>query len=397
MDDVGTVVRELRRARKLSVRMLASRAAVSHSQLVNIEAGRRSLSPEIARSLDAALDTRILSLLAAEGDPVKRRKLVTQLGTFLAVGAATGPSALSEVIRLGLVNGGGGEDWHAAIDSYGRRLVRSPDALLGASLLADLQTLHRDINEGRPSLDTFRNAAQLAQLYGLWLGNKGELGGAARWYESAVSLADRSRDIDTQTWTRGRSAARGIYETWTVRQTVDSVAQIQALTPRATAGAMEGFAALISLCALVGEARQGRQAVASMRQVVERLPDQTLSTMAGPAARTEFLAAFLECKVGSLEQAERACAEAAWPMADWPLWRAELEVYLARARVAHGDVRGGLAHALDVVTGLEHNIRVIAVAVRDVLTAVPPEHRSEEHHALSGYAYIGPTPWETLR
>lgn len=397
-DDIGAVLKALRKARGMTLRVLAHNANVSHSHLQNIEAGRRPLTTQMARACDRALGTPILTMLATEGDEMRRRALLAHLGALGALGTAA-PAGLAEMVRLGLVDAATEQpaDWDAIADDYGHRLVSDPSAVYGSSLLADLMLIQRRIREGRPSLDLFRAGAHLAQLYGLWLGNQGDLGMAHRWYAGAIALADSSRDTATRTWARGRSLARGIYEGYTVAATVSGVNEVLALTSKPTPGAMEAFAAEVHVHALTGDAKAGRKAVAGMRSVVDRLPEDTLDTLAGPVERAIFLNAFLECRVGGLADAEAACAQALPALEDWPLWQAETNVYLARARAAHGDVAAGISHALATVKGLQHDVRVIGVAVRDVMSVVPAGYRSDELRALAGYAHTGPVPWETLR
>src|SRR5438874_13101767 len=67
---LGTVVRDLRRARKLALAAVARRAGCAESQLSYVESGRRQLHRWLAEKLDAIYDTGgiITSLLAGESD-----------------------------------------------------------------------------------------------------------------------------------------------------------------------------------------------------------------------------------------------------------------------------------------------------------------------------------------
>src|SRR6266511_1417416 len=54
---LGTVVRDLRRARKLTLAAVARRAGCAESQLSYVESGRRQLHRWLAEKLDAIYDT----------------------------------------------------------------------------------------------------------------------------------------------------------------------------------------------------------------------------------------------------------------------------------------------------------------------------------------------------
>jgi hypothetical protein len=63
-----------------------------------------------------------------------------------------------------------------------------------------------------------------------------------------------------------------------------------------------------------------------------------------------------------------------------------------------GDVDAGVRYGLDAARRTGHaDIRVIGMAVRDVVDAVPAGYRSDEVDELRGYASAEPGPWETIR
>lgn len=398
-DSFGSALRAMREAAGLSLAALARRASVSKSQLGNLETGTRQPTIDIAEAIDRALRAGgvLIELAAIErggGDDMRRRALLATIGAAASLGALSGPHALADMVRHGLLDAAGAtEDWDAVIADATRRLVCDPSPLFGSALLTNLMILRRQLS----NRDTFRAAAILGQIYGLWLGNHAELSGARHWYRSATTLADRSGDIETQTWVRGRSAARGIYEDWTVGQTLDTAAEALALTTRPTLGALEAHAARVTVYALTGNVTAGRRAVADMMDVAARIPRTSAQAGAGPYERAVFLAAYLESRVGTLTSADAACDDAERALAHLPTWLTEVQVYRARAMVAAGDVSGGIEYALRAVSELRHEVRVIAVAVRDVCQTVPASYRGDDVAELWQYASQAPGPWETLR
>jgi hypothetical protein len=291
------------------------------------------------------------------------------------------------------------EDWDGVVEDCSTRLVTDPSPLLGTALLTGLSVLRQEIDTAtsRRRPDLLRAAAGLGQIYGLWLGNVSQVGGANQWYRSASILADQSGDTSMRAWVRGRAASRGVYESWTIPRTLAVVEETLSITDRATAGMVEAHAARASVAAIVGDPKGGRAAIRAMADAAERLPESELHTLADPIARTLFMSAFLEARVGSLAEAEAACEQAEDALTRMPTWLTETQVYRARAMVAAGDHREGLTYALRAVQGVRHDVRVIAVAVRDVLSALPRGYRGEDADALRPYADTQPGPWETLR
>lgn len=400
-ESFGSALRTMREAAGFSLAALARRANVSKSQLGNLETGTRPPTIEIAEAIDRALRAGgvLIELAAAERggkDDMRRRALLATIGAAASLGTVAGPHALGDMIRHGLLEAAGTtDDWDAVIADSTRRLVSDPSPQFGAAMLTNLTILRQQLAQ-RSDRETLRCAAKLGQLYGLWLGNQTSLGGADHWYRSATALADRSGDLDTQVWVRGRSASRGIYEGWTAQRTLDGAGSALALTPRPTLGALEAHAARAEVYALTGEITAGRRAVADMMDVADRIPGPTVKAGAGPHQRAVFLRAFLECRIGDRTTAEAACDEADRVLAHLPMWLIELQIYRARAMVAAGDVTDGIAYALRAVNDLRHEVRVIAVAVRDICQTVPTGYRGDDLVALWQYADRSPGPWETI-
>jgi hypothetical protein len=236
-------------------------------------------------------------------------------------------------------------------------------------------------------------------FYGLWLGNQGDFVSAVRQYRSGATLADHSGDTNLGSYIRGRAAARGPYEGSSVVQTERSIARILDTSGgRPTIGALEAYSAEAQLGALLVDADRGRTAVLAMRRIAERLsPDADVWGAVSPVERAVFLHAYVEGRVGTLAQVEDACTEAMELIGHRPMWAAEIHQYRARALVAAGDVPGGVRYALQSAQAVGHKVRVVAVAIRDVVDQVPAGYLSDELEALLAYASPGPGPWATLR
>lgn len=405
VEGFADALRVMREAAGLSLAALAERAKVSKPHLGHLEQGDRVPTAEVAEAADRALRAGgVLVELAAHerggGDDMRRRALLHTVAAAGSLGLIDGPHALADMVRHGLLDVAGvTTDWDGVVEDCSNRLVTDPSPLLGTALLTGLSVLRQEIDgaSDRRRSDLLRAAAGLGQIYGLWLGNVDQVGGANQWYRSAGVLADRSGDTSMRMWVRGRAASRGVYESWTIQRTLTAVEETLSITDRPTAGAVEAHAARASVAALVGDTRGGRAAIRAMADAAEQLPPSELHTLADPVARTLFMSAFLEARVGSLAEAEAACEQAEEALTRMPTWLTETQVYRARAMVAAGDTSEGLTYALRAVQGVRHDVRVIAVAVRDVLSALPRGYRGDAADALRPYAAREPGPWETLR
>ncbi|MEV0267694.1 helix-turn-helix transcriptional regulator [Hamadaea sp. NPDC050747] len=391
---VGQVLRSLRTKIGLSQADLARHAHTVQSHVANVEADRRELTPELAEAFDRVLGSApLLAILAAlGGDDMQRRTLLMHLGEGAAVGAISGPGGLAEIVRAGLLDAAGVQaDWDERVADYRHRLTADGSASFGRALMAQLMAVRYRLNAG-PTPELLRAAAGLGSVFGLWLGNTGDLVAAHGWYVTANELATMSGDAALTSYVVGRSASRAIYEGWTVARTVEHAERALDLAGgKPGAGPLEAYAALVHVHALTGDAKAGRAAAASMVDVADAMGDPSAH------ARALFLAAFGEARYGTADTATEAYAAARPALVPHPLWAAEARVYLGRALVASGAVADGARVALDAVTPLQDAVRVVGVAVRDAVTSAPERTRSDDLDALRAYADPAPGPWETLR
>ena len=244
--------------------------------------------------------------------------------------------------------------------------------------------------------DRLRAVAQLGQLYGLWLGDRGDVTSARGWYRSAAMVADRSGDSLTRMFVRGRALSRGICEGYTVRETIEGVDAALTISRTPCLGALEAYSALVHVHGFTEDLRSGRAAVDNMQRVTDRLPDSETRKVAGPVERTATFRTYLECRVGSRQDADRAFAEADPVLRPVPMLHAEAKIYYGRALVKDGDVADGVGLALEAAKVFGQDERVVGVDVRDLLSVMPKGYHSDQLDELKIYAAVGPMPWETI-
>ncbi len=168
------------------------------------------------------------------------------------------------------------------------------------------------------------------------------------------------------------------------------------LSKRPSSGALEAYSALVHVHALTGNVADGRQAVDGMQANAEALPADPAYSVAGPIQRTASFRNYLECRVGTRQDADRAFAEAEPALRPIPVWLADARIYYSRALVTSGDVTDGITFALKSIKQLNHSVRVVSLGVSDLLSVVPSRHRSDDLDELKTYAASGTPPWEVL-
>lgn len=391
----GEVLKSVRDAHGLSLDALATQTFYGKTELSYVERGLRRPTARLAEACDRVLGTTpllaVLYQIDGQGDTVKRRTLVN--GITLGLGG--GMNYFAEQIRDGLLDAiDRDHDWDAIVSAYARRLVVDPSPEYGQSLLTQLAVARHQVVESGGDLDVLRASAELGQIYGLYLGNRGDIASAHNWYKTSILLADRSTHLPTRVFTRGRYASRAVYEGLTLRETISGADEALSLSGRPTLGALEAYSAQVHVHALTGDLSRGRTAVIGMQTVAGEL--EHADAIGGPLQRTLSVRHYFECRQGSLDDASRTFEEVEKYLKSAAVWHVEARMYWARALVAAGDVNAGADYALSVIRTCGQDARIIAVAVSDILSVVPAGYSSDALVELSTYRAKGPVPWEVL-
>lgn len=400
VDTFGPTLRHLRKGHGYTQKTLAPRIGYSHTYLSNVENGHRPPTLAFAQACDTVLGASTVLVLLCQieigADPMLRRHL---LGGSLAAAStvllatADGTAALAATLGAGLNTAAGvPDDWDQTAADFARRHLLAPSNEFGAELAAHITMAEHAITTGGPNARAAaRGAALLTLTYGLWLADTGRIPTAHNLYASSASLADHAQDPSTQALVRARAANRGIYEGWSAARAHTAATRALALTTRGPA-AVEAFAALVHLHALTGNHTAGEVAVAGMQA--------TADAMTGPDGeqaqrRTVSFRTYLQCRTGTLTNAQRAYAHADTLLAKVPLWHADATIYMGRAMIAAGDLTGGAALVLQAIKSMSYSVRILGIGVRDALTAAGGRHH-RDLDALRGYASTGPAPWDTI-
>lgn len=391
LDSFPGALRAFREENQLSLRELARLTFISYTHLCNIENGTRAATEEVAIRCDEALGTghllHVLLSIERGHHPMLRRVLFG--GTLGLAGGALlanldSTAALAATVNAAIRTELAG-DWDAIAADFARRYVLQPGPAYGPEVAAQIMIAHQHGADG--NTEAMRCAAALTLLYGLWIGDAGNVSVAQSLYATAAALADGTGDERLRAHIRARAASRGPYEGWSIKQSDDTARQALHMA-QAGPAAVEAYAALVHLAALTGNLAAGRIAVTAMYDAA----DDDISRV-----RTASFDNYLECRAGSLADASRAYERCLTMLAPVPLWQKEAAIYYGRALVAAGDIDTGATLALDAARTLGGTNRIVGLGVRDLLSVVPAGVASEPVAALRGYATPGPVPWETLR
>lgn len=400
VDSFGEALRELRQERGWSLAQFAEKILWSKANCGAVETGRQRPTAQFAAACDHLFGTTpILSTLCGltgEDDDMRRRALLNGFAAAVGVGALSSYTALAEVIRQQVQEAAGvQQDWDTIIADFQRRLVIEPSSSFGDELLANMLSARQQMSERRDA-DATRASAYLGLIYGLWMGNLGNVATGHNFYRTAALLADRCGDKATQVYVLARTAAGGPYQGLSRATTEIHLGRALALAgDQPSEGALEAHAAAVQLAALTGDLAGGRTAIQRMWEITDRL-HPTIDGSPGPAQRTVSFAAYLAGRLGSMSDAEQAQSEADMVLGHLPLWHAETKLYYALAMIRHGRVEQGLEVALDAARSLHYSVRVIRLGVDDVLLALPPGYRSALSDELRQHGTTGPKPWELV-
>lgn len=402
VENFGAVLRRCRQAVGLSQRALAAKAYYTYGLVAQVEAGGKTPSFELAVALDEALGTTPYLAVVYEIDglgvnDMRRRALITGAGALAMVAAAGGSAAAAAALQHGLALPDEPRDFDAIVHDLGRRLVIAPDDALGAAIGGEWIIARHAIADNPADREALRGGARLAQLYGLWSGNRGETISAFNYYRSADWLAERSGDWNTRSYVIGRTASRAAYEGRNGMEIIQLAQKATSIGNLPSLGWLEAFSAMVHVHTLTGDKTGAEISLHQMADVIEHLPAGARDG-ADPTARYASFANYLYCRVGTEAEADRAFEEASRTFPHIPVWWTEAQVYRAVASARFGDAKGAVAMARRAFDNFDIEVHTIGVAVRDLMDNLKGVKVSAEDRAfLTERAARGPMPWETVR
>jgi len=325
------------------------------------------------------------SMASATGsDEVNRRQLLMGLAAVTALESARRGLArvVAEPEQADL------DEWEAIAAEYGHSyLVISPEILIH-QLSIDMPAARALIGASPARLRPgyCRVASELAVITARTWSSLEEYRQAWRWWRTARVLADASGDLATRMMCRGEEVVMGLYEHRPMSILFNLAAEAVALggdTP--TRGSVGLWAGIAQAHATIGRASDAVNALNHLERITDTLPssitDAADSIYGWPEYRTRHTQSYVYTQLGDTSAAggaqERALA--LYPET-LPACRAQVELHRARCMVLDHDVRGGLAHATQIIgdlpDGFQRDAMVLSVG-RKVLDTVPRSQWSQ--------------------
>lgn len=342
---VGQMIRELRESLGWSQSRLAAelcqvadRATVTREDISRWEHGKRTPGPYWLRHLATVLQVPRETL----EDAVDRRGFLTTIA-----GTAIAPVVASDLIERGFAaalrnDGPALEQWLETVELYGRDYMTAGAAEIQRRLSADLVVLQQQLDTPR----LWAVAAKLATLYAkTFPGSDGAK--AVTWYRHAAEFADRSGDLETRVWVRGRAAIALGYEGASLGVADVFARQAIELDDRPSLGRVNAVMGRAHVAALRGDQATALSLVEEGRRVFDHAgTDNGESDYAVPWWRFNVFTSLLAARLGDDRIALDAQDEAHRTLPDTlPRFRTHLEMHRGLMLVRSGDRAGGIEYA----------------------------------------------------
>lgn len=356
---LGEMIRELREALGWSQARLAdelckagNRATVNREMVSRWEHGKRKPGPFWLRHLASVLQ---VPLEVLERASVDRRAFLTSVA-----GTAIAPLVTSDLVEHGFaaaLNGHGPslDDWDAAVEIYGRDYMTAGAGEIQKRLSADLVVLQQQLDT--PHM--WAIAARLATLYAkTFPGSDGAK--AVTWYRHAAEFADRSDDLATRVWVRGRAAIALGYEGASLGAADVLAQQAVALDDAPSLGRVNAVMGRAHVAAIRGDRATALQLLDEGRRAFDSAgSDDAPSDYAVPWWRFNVFISLMAARLGDEDLALAAQDDAYRNLPPTlPRFRTHLEMHKGLMLVRSGDRDGGIAYA------------------RTALNELPPEKHS---------------------
>ncbi|CRK60134.1 hypothetical protein [Alloactinosynnema sp. L-07] len=266
---VGALVRELRTSLGWSQARLADElceasghATATREDVSRWERGKRTPGPYWLAQLAAVLE---VPRQVLEGAKVDRRAFISSLAA-----TAIAPVIASDLIAHGFdaaLRGGGPdiEAWRDRLATYGTDYMTEGAAEIQRRLAGDLVVAQQQLDSSR----MWEIVAKLMTLFAkTFPGADGSK--AVTWYRNAVIAADRSENIDTRVWVRGRAAIALGYEGASLGIADMFAEQALQISDKPSIGLLNAVMGKAHAAALRGDFGAARELLAEGRRVFDK-------------------------------------------------------------------------------------------------------------------------------
>jgi transcriptional regulator with XRE-family HTH domain len=331
------MLRIAREAAGLSLSEVAGRTHYTRGHLSNVETGKRAASPDVVLAYERVL-----------GESMDRGRRGLLAGVAAGVVA---PAVTAELILKGFAAAVGErpslEEWQSRVEGYGHDYMTAGAGELQSRLAGDLVVLQQQL-EGP---ERWSVAARLLALYAKTTPGAEN---SARWYRLAVTAADRSEDMNSRVWVRGRAALAMAYEGKGLGTAGKLAGQAVALSDQPSLGRLNAVVALAHVAGAQGDAETAYGLLDQGRRLFDEVGSQEqVSDYAIPEWRMHTFSSMLLSRMGDERGAVAAqdAADRTRP-AVLPRFATHIQMHRALMMAKAGDRKGGVAYARQAMARL---------------------------------------------
>jgi hypothetical protein len=213
-------------------------------------------------------------------------------------------------------------------------------------LAADLVVLQQHLE----TRSLWGHAARLLTVYGKTTPGARE---ATRWYRLATVAADRSGDVPTRVWVRGRSALALAYEGAGLTTATTLAEQALALSDRPSLGALNAHMALAHAAVHRGDETTALERLDHARCAFDVAgSDEQISDYAVPEWRMATFVSMLLSRLGHPRAVEAQDQADRTRPTTLPRFATHIELHRGLAMVRAGDVESGVEYAQAALAAL---------------------------------------------
>jgi transcriptional regulator with XRE-family HTH domain len=345
--DVGSLIRDLRREHGWSQGRLADelnrvtgyKTNVTREEVSRWERGKVVPAAWWLARLAIALQ---VPLALLENPDVYRRKFLTTVAAT-AIAPVIGGDLLTHGFASALRGRPSGDAWRDTLETYGRDYMSAGAAEIQQRLAGDLVVLQQQLD----TPDMWQVAARLATLYAkTYPGSDGTK--AVDWYRLAAEAADRSGDVSTRVWVRGRAAIALGYEGAALPMAERFADEAMSLSEKPSLGRLNAIMGKAHAAANKGDRGTALALLEDGQRVfdVAASGDREESDYAVPEWRMGVFTSLLAARLGDEHRATVAQDRAALLLpATLPRFRTHLEMHRGLMMARAGDKSGGTAYA----------------------------------------------------
>ncbi len=254
------------------------------------------------------------------------------------------PAATAELLRRGFAAAIGErpslDEWQSRVEEYGCDYMTVGAGELQSRLAGDLVVLQQQL-EGP---ERWSVAARLLALYAKTTPGAGN---SSRWYSLAVTAADRSEDLSSRVWVRGRAALAMAYEGKGLTTAGRLARQAVALSDEPSLGRLNAVIAMAHVAGARGDTETAYRMLDEGRRVFDVAgSSEQVSDYAIPEWRLHTFTSMLLSRMGDERGAVEAqdAADRTRP-ATLPRFATHIQMHRGLMMAKAGDVKGGIAHA----------------------------------------------------